>query len=218
MKKCKKCEVFKDYSEYSPDKKSKDRLTYWCRACFNIYSKTRRLSKKDEMNSKKREWYHENRDRELNRTKTWRIENREQYLANSRDYVKQRRLADLDAKREMERNYYHQRRAIDPLYVFTINIRNRLKVALKRKYKVTSAITLLGMDISAVLAYLNLDCLDKYGEPYTGNEQKYHIDHIRPLCSFNLLNQEELQEACHWSNLQILTKGENLRKGKKILT
>jgi len=46
----------------------------------------------------------------------------------------------------------------------------------------------------------------------------FHIDHIRPLSSFDLTDPEQQKAACHWTNLQPLYPEENLRKGSKILT
>jgi hypothetical protein len=43
----------------------------------------------------------------------------------------------------------------------------------------------------------------------------FHIDHIRPLASFDLTDPEQLKAACHWTNLQPLSPEENLRKSDK---
>ncbi len=45
--------------------------------------------------------------------------------------------------------------------------------------------------------------------------KKYHIDHIKPLCSFNLENPEEIIKAFSPENHQWLTAEENLKKVKQ---
>jgi hypothetical protein len=43
-----------------------------------------------------------------------------------------------------------------------------------------------------------------------------HIDHVRPLKAFNLLDEEQQKHAFHYSNLQPLFKADNLRKGARL--
>jgi hypothetical protein len=47
--------------------------------------------------------------------------------------------------------------------------------------------------------------------------KSFHIDHIRPLCSFDLSNPEQLRAACHWTNLQPLYPHENIAKAGKFI-
>lgn len=92
-------------------------------------------------------------------------------------------------------------------------LRNRLNKALKRKTKSGSAVNNLGCSIEFLKTYLE----SKFTEGMTWeNQGKWHIDHIKPLCSFNLENKEELLKACHYTNLQPLWAKDNLRKGSKI--
>jgi hypothetical protein len=48
-----------------------------------------------------------------------------------------------------------------------------------------------------------------------GNHGEWHIDHIRPLRSFDLTVRDQVLEACNWSNLQPLWAIDNLRKGAR---
>ncbi len=52
--------------------------------------------------------------------------------------------------------------------------------------------------------------------PEDFDSKKYHIDHIKPLCSFNLEDSEELKKATSAENHQWLLANENLSKGRTI--
>jgi hypothetical protein len=43
----------------------------------------------------------------------------------------------------------------------------------------------------------------------------YEIDHIKPICKFNLKDPEELKQCTHWTNLRPLLKKDNRNKGGK---
>lgn len=47
------------------------------------------------------------------------------------------------------------------------------------------------------------------------NWGSWHIDHIEPVCSFDLANTEELKKCSHFSNLRPLWKQDNLAKVKE---
>ena len=71
--------------------------------------------------------------------------------------------------------------------------------------------------VDVLLVYLNLGCIDKYGVTCCGNESSFEIDHIRPLCSFDLTDRDHLLQAVNWKNLQILSIEENLVKSGKYI-
>ena len=45
----------------------------------------------------------------------------------------------------------------------------------------------------------------------------WHIDHIKPLASFDLTDRQQLLEACHYTNLQPLWAKDYLSKSDNIL-
>jgi hypothetical protein len=64
-----------------------------------------------------------------------------------------------------------------------------------------------GIDYIAIAAHLG-DC--------PGPRAEYHIDHIRPLVSFDLTRPEQIREAFAPANHQWLPAQENLRKGARV--
>lgn len=90
------------------------------------------------------------------------------------------------------------------------SLRRRLNNAIKNNQKVGSAVSELDCSIPELKKYLESKfqpgmTWDNYGE--------WHIDHIKPLKSFNLSILEQLKEACHFTNLQPLWAKDNLKKG-----
>jgi hypothetical protein len=49
------------------------------------------------------------------------------------------------------------------------------------------------------------------------NHGKWHIDHIKPCASFDLLHKKQQRKCFHYKNLQPLWAHENLSKGAKTL-
>ena len=63
----------------------------------------------------------------------------------------------------------------------------------------------------------NKQCL-AYSNMSWVNHGEWHIDHIRPLCSFDLTNEHDLLECCHIKNLQPLWAHDNQTKSNEYET
>lgn len=111
-----------------------------------------------------------------------------------------------DAQRHLEK--YNK----DIEYKLKHLLRSRLNKAIKGDYKSGSAVNDLGCSIEELKKHLESKfkrdmSWDNYGE--------WHIDHIKPLASFDLTDKQQFKEACHYSNLQPLWSKDNLSKGAK---
>lgn len=102
----------------------------------------------------------------------------------------------------------------NPQYQIRKNIHTRLYVAIKNNYK-KSDIHNLGCDLFEFKKYLKSKF--KRGMTWENYGSKWHIDHIKPLSSFDLTDRKQLLECCHYLNTQPLWKKENLLKGTKII-
>ncbi len=99
----------------------------------------------------------------------------------------------------------------DPYYKLKKQMRNRLKLALKNNWKSGQTIELLGCSISELKYYIE----SQFQPGMTWNNRKdWHIDHIKPLCTFNLNNPDQVKIACHHSNLRPLWAEENMRRSR----
>ncbi|MEK6883135.1 MAG: HNH endonuclease signature motif containing protein, partial [Nanoarchaeota archaeon] len=103
----------------------------------------------------------------------------------------------------------NNRKKIDPQFAIKCRLRSALYLALKY-YTETGKIYKsreYGIDYDAILK--------KLGNFPTENRKDWHIDHIRPLNSFDLTNPEEIKKAFAPENLQWLPAKENISKGNR---
>lgn len=152
----------------------------------------------------------------------------EQWRAENPDYMKEWRKDNLEHCQSyaeeyrknnpevFERARRKQLKRTDPNYKIARNIRSRVHQALKRQRKSTreSVLKHLGCTISELKQHLENQfqsgmTWDNYS--HTG----WHVDHIKPLSLFDLGDEEQLKEACHYSNLQPLWAEDNIRKSNK---
>ena len=113
--------------------------------------------------------------------------------------------------REWVNTYDKKKRQKDIQYRLSSNLRSRLRGAMRQNHKSGSAVRDLGCTIYEFKKYLE----SKFQSGMTwGNYgiHGWHIDHIKPLCSFDLSNKSQVKEACHYSNLQPLWAKDNYAK------
>ena len=72
----------------------------------------------------------------------------------------------------------------------------------------------LGCDINFLMLYLESKFLENMN---WGNYGEWHIDHIKPCCSFDLSDIDQIKSCFHYTNLQPLWKMENcIKSGSTI--
>ena len=91
------------------------------------------------------------------------------------------------------------------------NIRTRISRAISRRSN--SSKTLLGCEIEFYISYLEYLFNDSMSWDNYGTY--WHIDHINPICNFNLTIDEQKLLAFNWKNTRPLKADENLSRSNK---
>ncbi len=101
-----------------------------------------------------------------------------------------------------------ERRRTDTQFRIRSNLRTRFCSALNHFTKTGKIKTSkqYGINYQAIIQHL---------QPFPSNIHLYHIDHIRPLCSFNLEDLEQIKQAFAPGNHQWLLAFDNMSKGGK---
>ena len=115
---------------------------------------------------------------------------------------KRRREYEQKAKVKETRKKYKQKPEV--------NIKIRLRALLNYAL---NTFTKTGKIMSASKYGINYKSIIEKLKPFPEDISLYHVDHIKPLCSFNLENPEEIKIAFAPENHQWLTIQENLVKG-----
>ncbi len=122
-----------------------------------------------------------------------------------------------DDNEEMRKQYYQDNKEQlnlnqkiriknDPIFAIKKRLSGRLRHAFKtysKNGKVKSSRE-YGIDYNAIMEHL---------KPFPKSRELYHIDHIKPLCSFNFNNKEEIKKAFAPENHQWLLAIDNMKKG-----
>jgi len=133
------------------------------------------------------------------------------YRENHKKETKEYRENHKEERKKYDKEYKKNRRKIDINYKLACNLRSRLYYAIKGNWKVGSAVRDLGCIIPELKIYLEKQF--KQGMTWDNwGTYGWHIDHVKPLSSFNLSNREELLKAVHYTNLQPLWAEENIKK------
>jgi hypothetical protein len=170
------------------------------REARRLQNKLSKERHKKEIEAKRRAQYYADHHKSLAKNAEKRARNIE--VIRERDKEHKRRL--WREKTEEMRAYGREFYAKNSLRV---RIRNRVSKAL-RQQRVDKVMTAAGygIDVPAIAAHLG---------PCPGNPAEWHIDHVRPLASFDLTDPAQFAAAFAPTNHQWLTADENRKKGAK---
>lgn len=236
MKVCKKCFLEKSFSEFYPEPQKKDGYRTYCKLCISNANKMYGLKNKDKIsqynksrvfsdeyvskrNAIKREKYNNNKDF----YKQQRLELKQRLGDRLSEHKKNWYLKNKEYCNKRNRDYYHknkkeigkkniERSKIDVQFKLRNSLRKRISKFVSGKFKKASAIRDLGCSVDFLKKYLESKFLNGMSWENYG-VSGWHIDHIKPLSKFDLTDESQLKEACHYTNLQPLWWYDNINKG-----
>jgi len=170
------------------------------------------------------EWYLRNKERLAEETKKERKNNPEKY---HKLYLKQKGKPDYRKKHNAWKRAYTKRPEIRKKMNIKQNnkmksridlqiarrIRNRINKKIRKYKKEGKIIPFTGTEETLNLNLIVNKLIINFPKDY--GENTYHIDHIEPLCSFDLTDEKQLKEAFAPDNHRWLLAEENLAKIKE---
>lgn len=160
-----------------------------------------------------RSWVAKNRARRNAINKAYYERHKDKLVAKSRAYRKKNKESVGKKQVIRQRNKYHS----NPLFRMVSNTRRRIRLALNGKVKSADSITLIGCSIAELRVHIEAQFKPGMAwENYGYGNDKWNIDHIKPLAAFDLLLAEQQKIAFHFTNLQPLWQTENFSKGARI--
>ena len=165
-----------------------------------------------------------NKEKIAERVKNWRLRTLEirkqkakEYQLKNRNkilkYIKEWHQRPEVRKKRIAR--HKERRKTEPFFRMQLSLRGRLNsfVYRGRANKMVSNSQLIGCDWKFFKSYIE----NKFKKGMTWNNYgKWHIDHIKPMTSFDLFRLDHQYECCNYKNLQPLWASENRKKSNKL--
>lgn len=213
-KQCSRCFLNKRSEEFSKNKTKSDGLQVWCKSCRKEHDALYYSSNQPRL-SKVRALYKRN-----NIEKT-RISSADYYNRNKESIAEKQRAYNVEHKdvvRATRRRSEHKRLNSNIDFKLRKRLRIRLHSALKNEQKKGSAVSDLGCSIQHLKLHLELFWDEGMTwANYGFGKDKWNIDHIKPLASFDLTDRSQLLQAVHYTNLQPLWHVDNLAKSDTVI-
>ncbi len=131
--------------------------------------------------------------------------NREKYLKQMSDYKKRNRDKMNEYVRAKIRN--------DESFAISNRMRVKLHDVLNLRYSDKASIRLFGCDRAQLMAHLESQF--KPGMDWSNHTKNgWHIDHILPVCSFDLTDEVQKNKCWHYTNMRPAWADENRRKNR----
>lgn len=233
MKKCSKCNEFKDLNNFSKRKSSKDGLSFWCNNCNKIYKSSRKEYIKEydkkykELNKEKNKEYYlkyyEIKSEECKkRSKDWSQNNPKKdkinklrFWENNPNYSKEYYLKNKNEHYNRNKQWIINERETNPLFRISDSIRSLIHSSFKNILKENGkkskkSINILGCNLDEFYKHIESKFeswmnINNYGNPKDGIfEPNKTWDLDHIIPISSAKTEEDIIRLNHYTNLQPL--------------
>ena len=206
MKICSECKLEKELIEFNKDSKGKFGVKGKCKQCVKKYDNNHYKTNSNKLKKQTAEWRKSNPEY----AKEWKAQRGNQYF---KEYYNNNSDKIINAINK----YIKRKKLEDPYFKLKANIRTRISQSISGYSKSMSTLDILGVkDFNEFKQYIESKFKEGMNwENYGWGENKWVIDHIRPIDSAK--NEQEIYKINHHTNLQPMWWRENMIKGAKII-
>ncbi len=229
MKKCSKCEIEKELTEFNKRSDTKNGYRGECKMCIKEKNKIYNEKNKEILSIKKKNYIKENKEvvketkrkyyesnkeemKEKSRIRYNNLKDDDNFMERTRTLSRKNWVKYREDNRERINKKIRDRKHNDPLYKLTFSIRSSISNSINRMgySKKDKSIDILGCSFEHFMKYIE----DQFLEGMTWeNHGEWHLDHKTPVSWAN--TEEEIYELNRYENFQPLWQFDNLSKGNR---
>lgn len=236
-KKCNECNKIKPISAFPKHRGYKYGVRNPCKKCNRKHNKIYYEKNAEELRQKKRSYRKEHPEKEKAIRQRYAMNNRDKinnrqrmWKQNNPEKVKETNKKWKDKNPNWKKNWYKK----NPIKAKKIFAKQHQKIMNNPKLRLSKAMRCLvykalgknknGYKWESLVNYTLEDLRDHLEKQFKpgmswSNYGKWHIDHIKPVSSFNFktYNDREFKQCWALCNLQPLWAEENIRKSNKVI-
>jgi hypothetical protein len=226
MKRCNRCNIEKELSEFYKRKRNKDGIDNKCKKCYNEINKENYIKNREVLLTKSKKRKSNNINPNSKRRTIIKLKEKCLYnqsvctkcltIRDNENFVKDlSRENELSAQCNICKNkYYNDRKKSDKLFKLSGRIRSIISKQINKNNLKKSKKTedIIGCSFKEFKTHLESKFYDNMNWENYG---EWHLDHIIPISYAK--TEEEIYELNHYTNFQPLWAKDNLSKGNRFI-
>ena len=211
VKQCSMCKRILLFDRFNAKTERKDGKRSECKECQAAKSKVYIENNKEKIAESGKRYYQANKEHVCERTRN----NHKKNIERGKALRKIRYEANKKRYSATSMAWAKHKRVTDPMFKLMHGVRTIILKSLTyyNHHKQSKTTQLVGCPIEQLFQHPVDSFIVRYNR-FPRVDEKIHLDHIWP---FNIAETEtEINELCHWTNMQWLTAEDNMKKGCKL--